>query len=103
MHVISRRRLREFARRHPKSAAPLDHWYHVASRAEWRSLRDVRRVFPGTDGGIEVASGRKVSVFNVPGNVYRLVTDIHYNRGRVYILMVMTHAAYSSGQWKRGL
>jgi mRNA interferase HigB len=42
-------------------------------------------------------------VFNVHGNDYRLVTDIHYNRGKIYVLKVMTHAEYDKGRWKNEL
>ena len=42
------------------------------------------------------------TVFNIGGNKYRLITTIHYNRGKVYIRDVLTHAEYNRGNWKRG-
>jgi mRNA interferase HigB len=58
------------------------------------SFADVRRVFPGAD-----QVGR-FTVFNVGGNKARLIAAIHYNRKRLYIRQVLTHAEYDRGIWK---
>jgi mRNA interferase HigB len=76
-------------------ASPLDAWYRIAKKAEWKSLEDVKRVFPSADG---VA---KYTVFNIKGNHYRLITEINYSTGRLYIRHVLTHAEYSKGGWKQ--
>ena len=34
------------------------------------------------------------TIFDVGGNKYRIVTAIHYNRRKVYIRHVLTHAEY---------
>ncbi len=39
-------------------------------------------------------------VFNIGGNKYRLITSIHFNRGKVYIRNVFTHKEYDKGAWK---
>jgi len=44
-----------------------------------------------------------VTVFHVCGNKYRLITAIHYNRQRVYVLRLLTHADYSKDFWKDDL
>ncbi len=74
---------------------PLDVWYRVAKRATWKSLADVRRTFPAAD-----AVG-KFTVFNIKGNSYRLIVEINYRTGRIFIRHVLTHVAYSRGDWKR--
>ncbi len=89
----------EFGRLHSDAAEPLDRWYRIARRAQWMQLADVRVSFPHADMVI-VASGKPVTVFNVAGNKYRLVTAIHYNRQVIYTLRVMTHAEYSRDKWK---
>jgi mRNA interferase HigB len=40
-------------------------------------------------------------VFNISGNKYRLITSIHFNRRKVYVRSVLTHAEYNRGAWKR--
>jgi len=67
--------------------------------AKWDNLQDVRRVYPHADT-VMVKSGSSVTVFNIGGNKYRLITAIHYNRQRVYILAFLRHAEYSKDFWK---
>jgi mRNA interferase HigB len=102
MRIIARTLLVEFGERHADAAEPLDRWYRIARHARWTSLADVRIEFPHADA-VRVASGKPVTVFNVAGNKYRLVTAIHYNRQIVYTLRVMMHAEYSRGRWKEHL
>lgn len=94
MHVITRKRLNEFAARHPDSYSALEHWYREMKRRNFTSLVDLRSVFPSAD---QVG---KLTVFNIGGNKIRLVAAMHYNRWRVYIRAVLTHAEYDAGTWK---
>src|SRR3989442_10686426 len=102
MRIISRKRLREFAHRYPDAAEQLQKWYDLFREAEWETLQDVRRVYPHADA-VTVGSGNTVTVFNICGNKYRLVAAIHYNRQRVYVLRLLTHAEYSKDRWKDSL
>jgi mRNA interferase HigB len=95
LHVISRKRLVEAAARHPQLGQLLDAWYRIAKRAEWRNLMDVRRTFPSAD------AVWKFTVFNIKGNVYRLITEINYRTGRIFLREVPTHAEYTKGGWKK--
>jgi len=99
MNIITRKRILAFGDRHPDAKRPLELWYRTVRRARWESIQDVRRVYRHADA-VEVGSGKVVTVFNIGGNKYRLVTAIHYNRQRVYVLRLMTHAAYRKGIWK---
>jgi mRNA interferase HigB len=88
MHVISRKRLKEAVARRAELEVALDAWFRIVKKAGWKSLTDVRRTFSTAD-----AVG-KLTVFNIKGNHYRLVTEINYAFGRVYIRQVLTHAEY---------
>jgi len=99
MRIITRKAILRFADEHPDAATALDKWYAVTESSRWRSIADVRRVFPHADA-VKVASGRIVTVFNVGGNKYRLIAAIHYNRQRLYVLRMLTHAEYDNGKWK---
>jgi mRNA interferase HigB len=94
MRIVSEKTVRNWAARHPDAENWLKGWIKTAERADWTSLRDVRRQYPHADG-VPVASGRIATVFNVSGNKYRMVTSIHYNRGIVFTLFLLTHAEYS--------
>lgn len=99
MRLIKRATLRQYARRFPKAASPLDNWARLTLSAAWSGLVDTRKTFPHADR-VSVKSGRTVTVFNVCGNDCRLVTAIHYDRGRVFVLDFRTHAEYSKDTWK---
>jgi mRNA interferase HigB len=99
MRIITLKALRDFWTAHADSRGSLEDWHEVAVEAEWKNLVDVRKTFPHADG-VEVESGNTVTVFNIKGNAYRLVTAIHYNTGIVFVLRIMTHAEYSKDKWK---
>jgi mRNA interferase HigB len=87
--------LLEAAKEHSDLYAPLDVWYRIAKKAQWRSLEDVRALFPSVDG-----VGR-FTVFNIKGNAFSLVAEINYKTGRLFIRHVLTHAEYDREGWKR--
>lgn len=94
MHIISKKKLREFWEKNPKAKSPLEAWYQIAKHAKWGSFADVRKAFKAAD-----SVGRFV-VFNLDGNKYRLIAVIHYNRGKLFLRHVLTHAEYDQGKWK---
>jgi len=95
LHVITRRKLLEAAEKHGDLGDPLDVWYRVAKKAKWTNLMEVRQVFPAAEAVGEF------TVFNIRGNAYRLITEINYQTGRIFLRHVLTHAEYSRGGWKR--
>ena len=63
-------------------------WLKITEKASWKSLADVRQSFNSADVvGV-------YTFFNIKGNTYRLITAIHYNRKKVFIREVFTHAEY---------
>jgi len=95
VHIISRKKLLEAAREHSGLGESLDVWYRIAKKAKWKNLVEVRQVFPSAD------AVEGFTVFNIKGNAYRLIVEINYRTGRVFLRHVLTHARYSSGEWKR--
>ncbi len=79
MHVISRKRLKEAALRHPEVEPALDAWFRISQKSHWQNLPDVRKDF------CERRSVEKWTVFNIKGNKYRLITEINYRFRRIYI------------------
>jgi mRNA interferase HigB len=99
MRIIKKAVLADYWGRNPQAETGLAHWYKAVRRVEWQCFPEVRATFPHADQ-VTVGSGRRVVVFNVGGNKYRLVTAIHYNRQLVFTLMVLTHAEYDRDEWK---
>ncbi len=94
MHIITRKRLNEFAVQHPEAKSGLEHWYRLIKPASFHSFAELRATFPNAD------RVGKLTVFNVGGNKARVVAAVHYNRQRVYVRAVLTHADYDKGTWK---
>jgi len=99
MRIIKKATLAAFWARNPQARIGLEHWYKTTKATTWACLADARATFPHADP-VTVRSGRNVVVFNIGGNKYRLMTAIHYNRGLVFTLMVLTHAEYGKDEWK---
>ena len=94
MHIITRKRLNEFAAIHPNSKSALQEWYRRIKMGTFHNFAELRAVFPSADqvGGL--------TVFDIGGNKVRLIAAIHYNRQKLYIRAVLTHAEYDDGKWK---
>lgn len=97
MNVISKRGLFERASKYPDAAAALRVWFDRTIEAEWRSLEDLRRDFPGTDLVGDLA------IFNIRGNHYRLIVRMVFRYKRVYVKEFLTHAEYDKGRWRKWL
>ncbi|CAN5495520.1 hypothetical protein BH24DEI1_BH24DEI1_01160 [soil metagenome] len=94
MHIITRKRLNDFAALHPETKSALQHWYRQVKAGSFGSFAELRAVFPNAD-----QVGR-LTVFNIGSNKARLIAAIHYNRQKVYVRAVLTHDAYDKGSWK---
>ena len=94
MHVITRKRLNEFAERCPETNKALADWYRLMKQNDFDSIAEVRAIFPSAD------KVGKLTVFNIGGNKVRLIAAIHYNRKKIYIRAVLTHKEYDEGNWR---
>ena len=94
MHIISRKKLNEFAARYPESKSALKEWYQRMKTGRFKSIAELRTIFPSAD------KVGKLTVFNIGGNKIRLIAAIHYNRQKIYIREVLTHAEYDKNNWK---
>jgi mRNA interferase HigB len=94
MHVITRKRLNEFADKYPETKAALANWYSLAKHHKFSNFVELKAIFSTAD------LVGKLTVFNIGGNKIRLIAAIHYNRNRIYIRAVLTHTEYDEGNWK---
>nr|MBF0223353.1 type II toxin-antitoxin system HigB family toxin [Desulfobulbaceae bacterium] len=94
MHVITRKRLLDFSRKHPSCRSAIESWYRIIKFTDFRNFVELRAVFPSAD---QVGN---FTVFNVGGSKARLVVAIHYNTGKIYVRHVLTHKEYDKGAWK---
>jgi mRNA interferase HigB len=61
---------------------------------DFSNFAHLRETFPSAD---QVG---KLTVFNIGGNKVRIAA-IHYNRRKIYIRAVLTHAEYDEQRWRK--
>jgi mRNA interferase HigB len=94
MHIISASRLKEFYKKYPDAQSSLRSWNKLTKLAQWQNLAEVRQTFNSADQVCQL------TIFNIKGNKYRLITYIDYQSKKVFIRNFMTHTEYDTGQWK---
>ena len=90
MHVISRKKLREFWERYADAEHSLRAWYADVKRADWESPTDIKDTYRNAS---IIANNR--AVFNIKGNKYRLVIVVRYESNVVFIRFIGTHQEYN--------
>jgi mRNA interferase HigB len=96
MHIITRKRLLDFATKNPACATALNAWYRILKHSTVSNFAELRTIFPSAD------QVEGLTVFNIGGNKARLIAAIHYNTQRLYIRHVLTHKEYDKNKWKEG-
>ncbi|MDR2212028.1 MAG: type II toxin-antitoxin system HigB family toxin [Pseudomonadales bacterium] len=91
MRIIAKRTLVKFweTRGQEDAKGPLESWHDAVSKAHWSTPQDVKRQF-----GAASLCGNNRAVFNIGGNKYRLVVEIQYRAGIVWVKFIGTHARY---------
>lgn len=92
--------LRKAIRKHADARQWLEAWAETAENANWLSLEDVKEDYQATDG-VKLKNQIVITVFNVKGNEYRLLTHVNYRAQSVLILELLTHSEYSKDLWKK--
>jgi mRNA interferase HigB len=95
MHIIATAALVKFWTKHPDSKSSLLTWHKLLADNNFESFHDLKRVFASVDH----VNG--LTVFNIASNKYRLIAALHYNRHKIYIRAILTHAEYDLNKWKR--
>jgi mRNA interferase HigB len=89
MHILNERTLMQFAERHVAAKSPLKVWIGIMRAARYASSVEVKQAFPSVS-----FLGDEKTIFNIGGNKYRLVVNMVYSMGRVFVRHVLTHEEY---------
>ena len=73
----------------------LEEWFRKAAQCEATSFPKLRQTFRSVD----YVDG--FTIFDVGGNRYRIVGAVHYDKQRIYVRQVMTHAEYDQNDWRK--
>ena len=73
----------------------LEDWFYKVSQANVSTFPALRQLF----GSADYVDG--FTIFDVGGNRYRIAAVIHYDKHRLYVRRVMTHAEYDRNMWRK--
>src|SRR5258705_6152447 len=89
MNIYNRSSLISFYDNHPDCKETLEKWYHDVESKIWKKPGDVTRDF---NTARTIKNSR--AIFGINHNVYRLIVEINYQKGWVFIKFIGTHAEY---------
>jgi len=95
LHVISKRAWRDAIAADHMLEGPLSEWHKIATSAARKNLVDVRKTYPHAD------YVDPFTVFNIRGDLYRLIVKIEYRWQMIFIKDLLTHADYDRGGWRK--
>jgi mRNA interferase HigB len=102
MRIIGEPDLDQYVRQHARAAVSLAQWQVVVRDAHWRSFVALRKTYRTVDA-VKAASDRAITIFNIAGGRFRLLTAIDYATRSIEILDLLTHAEYDKENWKTEL
>lgn len=81
--------IREFIDKHADAEVPLRDWYKRTTKANWNSFADIKQTFNTVD-----YVGNDRYVFDIKGNIFRIVAIVLFINKKVYMRFVGTHEEY---------
>ena len=94
MHVISRKKLREFWALESRAEPPLNAWFHLVEKATWENFAAIKATFQSVD------RVNQFTVFDIGGIKYRLIAYIDHADQCVFVRHVLRHDENLKGQWR---
>ena len=91
MNIYNRSSLILFYTRHPDCKETLEKWYHDVLSKNWKKPAEVTRDF-----NTARTIGNNRAIFKINRNDYRLIVEINYAKGWLFIKFIGTHAEYDA-------
>ncbi|MEO8231643.1 MAG: type II toxin-antitoxin system HigB family toxin [Ignavibacteriota bacterium] len=89
MRIISRTTLIGFWKNFPEAEQPLKSWFDEVRIAVWSSPNELKKQYRSAS----IITNKRV-VFNIKGNSYRLIVDVEYKIGIIFIVWIGSHKEY---------
>jgi mRNA interferase HigB len=89
MNIYNKSSLISFYEKHPDCKEALEKWYDDVSSKKWKKPGDVTRDF---NTARTIKNSR--AIFCINRNDYRLIAEISYNKGWMFVKFIGTHAQY---------
>ncbi|MEO5558835.1 MAG: type II toxin-antitoxin system HigB family toxin [Dokdonella sp.] len=92
VRVISNKTLVDFSALHRAAREPLQAWRKLVEKGDYANFAGLRAAFASVD------KAGNFHVFDIGGNKFRVIAAIHFNRQKLFVRHVFTHAEYDD--WK---
>ena len=90
MRIFARNTLIGYWETYPIAEQPIKAWFKIAKNAKWKSHNELKAQMRNAS-----FINEKRVVFNIKGNDFRLVVDIEYKFGFIFVVWFVTHSEYS--------
>ena len=89
MNIYNKSSLIDYYAAHPDCKNTLERWYHDVISKKWVKPSDVTHDFTKA----RTIKNNRV-IFEINGNDYRLIAELHYTKFWLFIKFIGTHAEY---------
>ena len=89
MNIYNKSSLIKFYARHSDCKRTMEKWYNDVLSKRWKKPGDVTRDF-----NTSRTTKNSRAIFKINQNEYRLIAEINYQKGWVFIKFIGTHAEY---------
>jgi mRNA interferase HigB len=91
MNIYNRSSLVSFYNKHPDCKETIEKWYHDVQSKNWKRPGEVTRDF---NTARTIKNNR--AIFKINQNDYRLIAEINYQKGWLFVKFIGTHAQYDA-------
>jgi len=81
--------LRDYWEKHPDSEQYLKTWYDTAMNSDWKTPNDIKKTYIR----VSILKNCRI-VFNIKGNLYRLVTKFNFEKQWIFIKFIVTYKEF---------
>jgi mRNA interferase HigB len=92
MNIYNKSSIISFYKKHNNARTPLEVWYEEVVSKNWKSPNQIKQDFGGS---VSILKNNRV-VFDIKGNDYRVVAELNYENGWVFLKFIGTHREYDS-------
>lgn len=89
MRILAEATLKKFYVLHPETETGIKIWLRKVKKADWKQPADINKEFTHAR---PIGNGRVI--FNINKNDYRLVVQVNYDSGQVFVCFIGTHSQY---------
>ena len=89
MNIYNKSSLIEYYQTHPDCKNTLEKWYHDVISKNWLKPSDVTRDFIKA----RIIKNNR-AIFEINGSDYRLIVQLNYAKGWVFVKFIGTHSEY---------